>query len=554
MSSIDQLASDMQRIVANSNKNKTGPYDTEAKVVKVEDDIVYVHIPGGVDETPVKKTVDAKVGDTVLARFSGGSGWIIGNETAPATDNTVANQAMEQARKAYVYSKEVKDMAENGEFDGKDGEDGQDGADGDKVDGVTTEYCLSSSNSQFIQYGQWSETVPTYISGYYYWKRTATTITTQDEDEEEIQETIYSDPVFSQSDQIAAEVEVAFTNNNNHFWHDEYGAFVSEAGNKSYATGGAFQATSDGARLLRNGKQLTTWTGSGMTFYQNDGVTPIAAYGSGGATFYNGNGVDVASFGSTVRIGAAASDHIILDENEIDFYNHNGVFSGALWTYSYGIDIGYTVDQYNYSTGTYRSGTAGITAQSGSSSSSQYGVLTINYGACSLCCGHGDYYGDTHDSHLQLTPTELQIRKSPCRYDSDITFKVDVATGNVYLNGHSGPIGESVSFTNRSSLDVSNGTDKYVASASLTAGLWLCIYEVTFPADATGDRAIGLTSDSTSMVVDMQIKAATANHATVIRCAKLLAPSSTSTYYLWARQNSGSKLTVSVSTQCRRLR
>lgn len=70
--------------------NKTKAYDTQAKVIRSEGQTLWVHIPGGVDETPVKKTINAKAGDTVQVRVSGGSAWLVGNESAPPTDDTRA--------------------------------------------------------------------------------------------------------------------------------------------------------------------------------------------------------------------------------------------------------------------------------------------------------------------------------------------------------------------------------------------------------------------------------------------------------------------------------
>jgi hypothetical protein len=54
--------------------------------------VAYVHIPGGVDETPVKLTVNVQAGDEVQVRVGGGQAWITGNETAPPTDDRVANE------------------------------------------------------------------------------------------------------------------------------------------------------------------------------------------------------------------------------------------------------------------------------------------------------------------------------------------------------------------------------------------------------------------------------------------------------------------------------
>ena len=75
----------------------TEPYDTRAEVVRVSGSTAYVHIPGGVPETPVTMTIACKKGDTVQVRVSGGRAWIVGNETAPPTDDTKVKEVEVQA-------------------------------------------------------------------------------------------------------------------------------------------------------------------------------------------------------------------------------------------------------------------------------------------------------------------------------------------------------------------------------------------------------------------------------------------------------------------------
>lgn len=68
-----------------SSKSKTSAYDTEATVTRIEGGTAWVHIPGGVDETPVAMSVDAHPGDKVRVRVGGGTAWLVGNDTAPPT-------------------------------------------------------------------------------------------------------------------------------------------------------------------------------------------------------------------------------------------------------------------------------------------------------------------------------------------------------------------------------------------------------------------------------------------------------------------------------------
>lgn len=99
MSTMDILK-DFAEAVKATGGQTTKPYDTPATVIRVEGDIVWVHIPGGVDETPVRHTIAAKPGDVVQIRVSGGSACIVGNETAPPTDDTKAEQAIKKAEEA----------------------------------------------------------------------------------------------------------------------------------------------------------------------------------------------------------------------------------------------------------------------------------------------------------------------------------------------------------------------------------------------------------------------------------------------------------------------
>lgn len=102
------VAKDFAQLISQSKSNKTGPYDTQATVKRVEGNTVWVSIPGGVDETPIDKTVNCSAGDKVQVRVSGGRAWITGNASAPPTDDKTANEAKGVA----VDAKETADAVE----------------------------------------------------------------------------------------------------------------------------------------------------------------------------------------------------------------------------------------------------------------------------------------------------------------------------------------------------------------------------------------------------------------------------------------------------------
>ena len=93
------LIDDIVKAIEAREKKPRG-YDSEAKVVRIDGDTAYVHLPGGVPETPVKRTISCKVGDKVQVRVSGGRATITGNATAPPTDDTKAEAAEQTAKSA----------------------------------------------------------------------------------------------------------------------------------------------------------------------------------------------------------------------------------------------------------------------------------------------------------------------------------------------------------------------------------------------------------------------------------------------------------------------
>lgn len=111
MTGVDNLAAQLQKTIDEKDEGKKTGYDTQATVVKVAGDTIWVKIPGGVDETPVSKTVSAKEGDTVQVRVAGGRAWIVGNYTNPATDDTKAVQASSEAQAADVHASKAEGLA-----------------------------------------------------------------------------------------------------------------------------------------------------------------------------------------------------------------------------------------------------------------------------------------------------------------------------------------------------------------------------------------------------------------------------------------------------------
>lgn len=109
-STIDKIKNDIIEAM-NASQKKTSAYDTEAEIVRVDGNTAWVHIAGGVTETPVALTINAKKGDKVQVRVTNGGAWLMGNATAPPTDDAKANEADKKAAEAKYLAVDAVDAA-----------------------------------------------------------------------------------------------------------------------------------------------------------------------------------------------------------------------------------------------------------------------------------------------------------------------------------------------------------------------------------------------------------------------------------------------------------
>lgn len=253
-----------------AQKNKTEPYDRQGEVKRIEGKIAWVKLEGSDRETPIQMTIACDVGDTVQARIGGGSAWLTGNLTAPPTDDKKANQAISMVTNVVQEIQETVDEALE---------------DIASVEDVTVQYCLSTSSSTFIQDGDWSNTPPAYQANRYYWTRSVI--------EDEDGNVTYGTPQYSQDTQLSVETSRAYATTDAHFWYDSTGAYVTNATKTDYKSSAsnkyATRVTPTGILQSYSGNLLSSWTNSGISFYQGDSDnTPTASFGSGGAEIYSG--------------------------------------------------------------------------------------------------------------------------------------------------------------------------------------------------------------------------------------------------------------------------
>jgi len=167
---------------AMQSRSRPAPYDATAVVTRVDGTTAWVRLAGSDTETPIKRTIDAKAGDTVQVRVSGGTAWITGNSTAPPTDDRTAKQAVQTAEEAHVEAaKAVEQTAENTRAITEQAQSIQNNyraitrIDTTAVTGVVVQYAKSDSPTVAPTRG-WSDASPTWESGKYIWQRTVTTI------------------------------------------------------------------------------------------------------------------------------------------------------------------------------------------------------------------------------------------------------------------------------------------------------------------------------------------------------------------------------------------
>lgn len=334
---LNKIVNSIIKAIDERMQKKPKAYYTEAEVLSVDRSkgIAYVHIPGGVDQTPVKLTIDADEGDTVQVRVGEGSATITGNQTAPPTNDKKANTALMEVRAAKKTLLKIDQKIEDGDFEAAE------------LTNIQTMYCLSTSNSTFTPAAgyDWQTTPPAYVSGLYYWTKTVTTL--------DDGTTIETDPIFDLTAQSAAEADAIAKSNDNHFWHDSTGVYITKTANNA-ASGYATRLVSEGIQHTYNGNPLFTLSSSALTFYQNNGYTPMATYGSGGTILYAGgdtaaeflsNGVYLYDPSSTVYpaaqflnngvvLGHSNEGHILINTDGIEFLANSTDYQVAELKYS----------------------------------------------------------------------------------------------------------------------------------------------------------------------------------------------------------------------------
>ena len=166
---------------------------------------------------------------------------------------------------------------------------------------------------------------------------------------------------------------------------------------------------------------------------------------------------------------------------------------------------------------------------------------------------------DTHDYYKSALWETMEISTDKVldlnghqfliRYDSNRSNALAVGwDGGLYVNNHAGAIGELVTTDINTAVSVATADYTTIGNITLTAGVWVVKYNVIFANNATGRRAIVLSTSSDSagssaeQRVGMASQMAVSGMGTVMCNDRII--STAGTYRLNVYQNSGSALNV----------
>ena len=154
--------------------------------------------------------------------------------------------------------------------------------------------------------------------------------------------------------------------------------------------------------------------------------------------------------------------------------------------------------------------------------------------------------GDTGTNDKAIVIGDKYNGKNADRFSVDITGNItSVGKLDVSNVGYSNTIGASGEVS--TDLSTSNGVWKALASFTLEAGVYICTAYVHFNASNTGIRRVGIsaTSADTSCTKTQANPPSSNSMGVVVPVTQILCPTSATTYYINAYQNSGSALGVS---------
>ena len=115
--------------------------------------------------------------------------------------------------------------------------------------------------------------------------------------------------------------------------------------------------------------------------------------------------------------------------------------------------------------------------------------------------------------------------------------------GALTIENHSSPIGRLLTGSEYISVPSTTGAPIRQGNGfSLDAGTWVIIMSVTFPANSTGYRRVGIGTSDGAFAASRNSAAATGGYETPVLSTTIVSPISATTYYAFIHHNAGTTL------------
>lgn len=548
-----KLIKDLMDAIKASDRKKTSGYDTSAVVRRIEDGTAWVHIPGGVDETPVKLTINASVGDTVQVRVSGGRAFLVGNRTAPPTDDTTAIKATYVAKNAQETAVEAKSEAsEAWHYAGtakEAAESAQDSADSAAEAAIeawnhaddahqAAVSANNSANNALIQLSVVEDVAGTlrWISEHgSYVPTTDTTV---------IEGSVYF--IYENGDYIPIANPDPSANPSQEGW---YVLDVTESQAKYIMA--HLAVTSAGLWVLpvnqlaehplvdSNDNQIIDSDNNPIVDFSEDpqhasGYKVLLSGGTNdpnfpiGLSIYNDEGEMIANYGTTTTIGAESGKNVYIDTDSVDIREGDNVLASFDGTGVYFYTFINNVRQQL------------ARLVSGSNGRSLLFIPQPNVSDPEPYMSQG----------ATLDGYALSVGTPSSNADPDTgIYSARYSHNGIYYNGSPYSVGY-IETGIYSSSDDTAGTSSwsFADMINLPEGIWIVTFGCSFQQNASGLRYIALTStDSTSVSMtryDIRVAPVSGGQTTAHATRIVKVGSNGTSLYLYVYQNSGSSLTV----------
>ena len=298
-----QILRSLMESMQKTSQPKTSPYDTTAEVRRIEDGIAWVHIAGGVDETPVRLTINAKEGDSVQVRVSGGTAFLVGNGTSPPTDDRVANIAQKTATNAQIAADTAIADAERAK---NAADSAQASADSAAASAASAQASANNANEYASRALGGLSTVQSVVETLNWITQHGTMTLTTDTEIDPAHVYFVQD---AQGDYVVGSTHYSIVTEPSADDLSTYYVLSIDESLQNYV-GTHLAVTGEGLWVLpaATGYKVLIATGQGQT------------YREAGTYIIDGSGNTVARFGQTAQIGGSSTGYTLIDSDGMEIY------------------------------------------------------------------------------------------------------------------------------------------------------------------------------------------------------------------------------------------